>query len=91
MSNPDPNIVDILRQLTTALKSINDTQQLMFQQQNREHTPITRGNLHPYDENNESFDTCLQRLDNHLKLRGINDDKPHKDRLCVQILIVLKS
>ncbi|XP_031336315.1 uncharacterized protein LOC116165755 [Photinus pyralis] len=50
-------------------------------------TISVKENLHPYDENHETFDCYLQRLDNHLQLKKIDDSTAERDKTYVQILI----
>lgn len=60
---------EILSKITDVLTVIQSTQQSLLQQ-SKSATYISKEHLQPYDESNESFDCYLQRLDNHLKLRG---------------------
>lgn len=43
--------------------------------------------MQPYEESNESFDSYLQRLDNHLELKGIHGSTPECNKVRIRILI----
>lgn len=79
---------NVLERLTEVLASIQNTQQQLLTQTHSQTTQlITKENLHPYEENSENFESYLQRLENHLALRGVDDSRPEKDKICVRILI----
>lgn len=79
------DVNEILTKLTDVLTAIQTTQQSLVQRS--ESTYISKDHLQAYDESNESFDCYLQRLDNHLKLKRVDDTTPASDKICVQILI----
>nr|XP_022906874.1 uncharacterized protein K02A2.6-like [Onthophagus taurus] len=76
-------LTNVLAQIADILKNVQATQNQIIENKQTNYTG--RDNLQPYDENNENFDSYLQRLDNHLQLRGV--DKNSQTKLCVQILI----
>lgn len=50
-------------------------------------TPSHGINLQSFDENNETFDTYLQRIENYLDLRGWSNKDAEGDKICVKILL----
>lgn len=43
--------------------------------------------LQSFDEDNETFDSYLQRIENYLDLRGWSNEDEEGDRICVKILL----
>lgn len=81
-----------LLQISEVLKSLQDNQDritnLIASQHGQNRTgEIKGGNLQPYDEENETFTSYLQRLQNFLDLRNLKDNTEEGDKKCVQILI----
>ncbi|XP_031332347.1 uncharacterized protein K02A2.6-like [Photinus pyralis] len=82
----------LIQNLTSVVQKMQETQLQILNQANPQQSHFTKPDLHgvhlqPFDENNESFNTYIQRLENHLSLRGITDETPEADRKKVQIFL----
>ena len=76
---------EVLEKLTDILVTMQGTQNQILQNQAVDYS--LKDNLQPYDEINENFNSYIQRLENHLELRAVDDSTPGRNKICVQILI----
>ena len=73
---------EAVQQLTQVLTNIQTLQST------KTNTADLKGiQLQMHDEENESFEMYLQRLENYLELRNLDDKTIENDKKCVQILI----
>lgn len=75
---------EAIAQLTSVLKNLQTQQTVRDAPQPADLRGIQ---LQPFDEEQESFDTYIERLENYLELRNLGGNTPDNDSKRVQILI----
>ncbi|XP_045500051.1 uncharacterized protein K02A2.6-like [Colias croceus] len=65
----------VLSQMLETIRGIQVQQAQLQQQLQNTDKSVSGITLQPYDENNESFASYLQRLENYINLKGVTNDK----------------